>query len=117
MSVGELKINRETLEEARIEVLRLGGGIDAHTFEQLDTAIDDIFYEGSYNIIIDMSEVEYISSAGVGTLVSATHQAEQKGGHVVLMEANERVTEVLRVLGLLTSLKVVRDLKAALAFY
>lgn len=117
MNVGELKINRETLSDARIDVLRLGGGIDAHTFEQLDTAIGDIFYEGNYNIILDLTEVEYISSAGVGTLVSATHQAQQNGGNVVLIEVNERVCEVFRVLGLINSLKVVSNLKAALAFY
>jgi len=117
MNVSELKINRETLEEARVDVLHLGGGIDAHTFEQLDTAIEDIFYEGNYNIIIDMTEIEYISSAGVGTLVSATAQATQKGGNIVLIEVSDPVMEVFRVLGLITSLRIVQNLKGALAFY
>lgn len=117
MHVGELKINRETMEQPHVEVLRMAGGIDAHTFDQLDATIQDIFDEGCHSIILDMSEVEYISSAGVGTLVSATHEAGAAGGNVVMIQLSERAMEVLKVLGLLNSLRVVADMKAALAFF
>lgn len=117
MDVGELKINRETFEGARIEILRLGGGIDAHTFDQLENAIQSVFDEGCYAIILDMSEIEYISSAGVGTLVAATHQAAQNGGNLVCIGMNDRVLEVLRLLGLVSTLRIVPEMKQALAFF
>ena len=117
MNVGELKINRDTMEQPHVEVLRLGGGIDAHTFDQLDAAIHDIFDEGCHSVILDMSEVEYISSAGVGTLVSATHEAGAGGGNLILIQLSDRAMEVLRVLGLLSSLRIVADMKSALAFF
>ena len=117
MDVGELKINRETFDGTRIEILRLGGGIDAHTFDQLENAIQNVFDEQCYAMILDMSEVEYISSAGVGTLVSATHQASQNGGNLVCIQVSDRVLEVLRVLGLVSTLHIVPEMKAALAFF
>lgn len=117
MNVSALKINRETFDGARIEIMRLGGGIDAHTFEQLENALQGIFDEGCFAIIVDMSELDYISSAGIGTLVSATHQAMANGGNVVLIQINDRVLEVLRVLGLVSTLRIVSDMKAAVAFF
>ena len=117
MDVGELKINRESFDQMRLENLRLGGGIDAHTFDLLETAIEDIFDEGCFALVLDMSEVEYISSAGVGTLVNSTHRAKNSGGNMILIGVGDRVLEVFRVLGLMGSLHIATEMKGALAYF
>jgi len=115
MTQNELKINRDTLREAHVEILRLGGTLDAHSFEELQSILETLFSEGSYNIVLDMADLTYISSAGVGALVAATHEAADHAGHVILVHVQDKVREVLKLLGLDTTFTMAPDLKSALA--
>ncbi len=117
MMIKDLTINRDSLKDERIEMLHLGGSLDTHSFESLESAIEAIFSEGTYALIIAMTEIEYVSSAGLGTIVSATNQAQKHGGNVVLLAPSEPVLEVLKLLGLVGVLKVAPDLAAAKLFF
>ena len=50
-------------------------------------------------MILDLSEVAYISSSGLRALLRARRQAQTGGGDVVLCAMNERVTEVFEMIG------------------
>src|SRR5476651_2676409 len=97
--IHDLTINRDSLKDERVEILYLGGSLDTHSFESLESAIEAIFAEGTYAVIISMSEIEYVSSAGLGTIVSATNQAQKNGGNLVMLAPSEPVLEVLKLLG------------------
>jgi anti-anti-sigma factor len=52
-----------------------------------------------FRLIIDLSEVGYMSSSGLRALLRARRQAQMGGGDVVLCAMNERVTEVFEMIG------------------
>ena len=75
------------------------GRLDAVTVPALETAIDEQLTARHFRLIIDLSEVGYMSSSGLRVLLRARRQAQSGGGDVVLCAMNERVTEVFEMIG------------------
>ena len=63
-------------------------------------------------IILDMGNVTYIDSAGLGTLVATYHSARQQGATMKLVNLGQKFKEVLQVTKLLTVFEV-HDTEAA----
>ncbi len=95
----ELSIDINEMDGGQ-SLVKLGGFLDAHTFEQLDESIQDIFDSGVSKIIVDLAGVEYISSAGAGVFIGSLALAQEKGGNIVLVNPTENVKEVFDLLGL-----------------
>jgi len=111
----DLLIERVPGTEGGVVVLRLSGALDAHNFDEVDNTFQDLFADDMYKIVLDMEEVSYMSSAGVGTLVSSTMQCKENGGNLVLIKISDRLREVLGELGLIDILSHADDLQPALA--
>ena len=75
------------------------GRLDAVTVPALEAAIDEQLAARHFRLIIDLSEVGYMSSSGLRTLLRARRQAQAGGGDVVLCAMNARVTEVFEMIG------------------
>ncbi len=75
------------------------GRLDAVTVPALETAIDEQLNAHHFRLIIDLSEVAYMSSSGLRALLRARRQAQAGSGDVVLCAMNERVTEVFEMIG------------------
>ncbi len=95
-----LEISRNDLPGGVVELI-LKGVLDANTFDSLDSTIQDILEGGQCNrIMIRMSDVTGLSSAGAGVLLSVSEQAINAGGGVVLYDVQPTVGKTLRILGL-----------------
>ena len=83
-----------------ITELTVRGFLDAHTFEQLENSIHELFETGSYRLIIELSGLDYISSAGAGVFIGAIGTAQEHQGNIVLLNPSPNVKEVFDLLGL-----------------
>lgn len=108
---------KSKLVRDNICALTLSGFLDAHTFEQLDEAINDLFDQDVNMIIADLSGIEYISSAGAGVFIGSLTQAQEVGGNIVLVNPIPNVLEVFDLLGLTQIFTIVDDMKSALATF
>jgi anti-anti-sigma factor len=81
-------------------LLSVKGFLDAHTFEELEKTINDIFEEGCYKLAVDLSGLDYISSAGAGVFIGAIGTAQENDGNIILMRPSPNVKEVFDLLGL-----------------
>lgn len=88
-----------TTEYKRVTVIEVAGRIDSSTASQFDDAVMSIIEAGQNNVIIDMAEVEFLSSAGLRTLVSA-RKAVQPSGAILLARPSQRVVDTLEIAGL-----------------
>ncbi|MBN1257706.1 MAG: STAS domain-containing protein [Planctomycetes bacterium] len=95
----ELKITTKIIDHD-ITLIRLVGFLDAHTFEELDVVINDLFEKNIHKIVADLSALEYISSAGAGVFIGALAAAQENSGNIILAAANENIHEVFDLLGL-----------------
>ena len=71
--------------------------IDTNTAPELDKAITSSI-EGANTLIIDMKDLNYISSSGLRVLLSA-HKAMSRKGGLVIRNAGSRIMEVFEITG------------------
>lgn len=95
----ELTIEQDVVCGNAVVLLLLTGNIDAHTFELLEETMVQVFSNGQYRIIIDLRNLQYVSSAGVGVIIAAAHQAHLHNGKLVLLNPSVDVREVFMILG------------------
>ena len=98
-----MTINEESGSEKLL--LYIKGKIDSNTAPQLQSLLSDKL-DGVENLILDFSEVKYISSAGLRVLISAYNALKEREGTVTIKGANDDVEEVLFITGLETFLNV-----------
>ena len=89
-----------------IAVLRVGGYIEFSTSEELDTVLDTLIREGTYKIIIDLGNVDYISSRGWSIFLSKIKEIRENDGDLKLVALTENVYEVYKVLEFFWFMKV-----------
>ena len=85
--------------EGAVTVVQPEGRIDTEAAEQLDQVLQTALTEGHSRIVVDMSKVEYISSAGLRSLAAVLVRCRDEGGDMKLAALNERVTRVFKIIG------------------
>lgn len=89
-----------TQEMKRVDLFTISGRVDSSTAPDLEEALQGRLDSGRYNLVLDMSDVNYLSSAGLRAMVSALRTCKRKGGDVRVADPSERVQEVLELAGL-----------------
>ena len=97
-----------------ITMVKARGFLDAHTFEELEDALNKQFDQGHFRIVVDLAELQYISSAGAGVFIGTVGRAQENNGNIVLLNPSPNVKEVLDLLGLTQLFSVVPTQEAAL---
>ena len=98
MSNQTLDITVESM--ARVELVKVSGRVDSNSAGELEQVINDIIARHEYNIVLELSGVDYMSSAGLRVLISALRTCKGKRGNVCLVSVSERVDEVLDLAGI-----------------
>jgi len=96
--MNNLEITRETLADEII--LRCTGRLDANQAGHLNDYIDRIVREGQYFISLDLSGIEYLSSAGIRSLVIQNKNLKAVNGHFSICSMSENVKQVLNMVGM-----------------
>jgi anti-anti-sigma factor len=109
-----LDIERKLLRKGSVQ-LALRGIIDAQTFEKLEIETQDVFHRGGYRLILDVHELQYISSAGIGVLMNAMAECHAHKGELYLVRMPPVIKEIFETLSLTTVFKVVATADEALA--
>jgi anti-sigma B factor antagonist len=81
-------------------LVTVNGFLDAHTFEQMENTINNLFNENVFRLVVNLSGVDYISSAGAGVFIGAIGTAQENKGNIILMKPTQNVKEVFDLLGL-----------------
>lgn len=106
------------LEKTKVnqsDVLSLSGEVDASNSVILDEAIQELVATGSKSLVVDGTNLEYISSAGLGVFMSYLEDFQEKGISMKICGLTPRVYEVFRILGLDQLIPIYQDRAAAIA--
>lgn len=93
-----VEIKTEQIES--IHLIRVTGDIDAGSSIHLDNAMKSAQELGQTKIAIDLTNLNYISSAGLGVFISHIDEFQAKNINLVLFGINETVRQVFEILGL-----------------
>lgn len=81
-----------------VMVVELGGHVDQSNSYQLEKLFDNIIESGCYRVIVDFSNVYYMSSAGWGVFVGEIKRFRDKGGDIKLASMRPEIYEVYQML-------------------
>ncbi len=110
--MAKFGIGMQTLGENAV-LVTVEGFLDAYSFEEFEKQMDEILESDKSNVAVDMSRLEYISSAGAGVLISAMSRTREKGGKLVLVNPSAEVAEVLSLLGITQLVETVSSVEEA----
>lgn len=96
-------------------VLFVQGRLDNESSEYLLDCIQGHIEDGTKNFVLDCSELDYISSIGLGTLVRANSRLKRSEGKVLLVGVAGVVAEVLRISHLDRIFNIYPDVETAAA--
>ncbi|MBN2008661.1 STAS domain-containing protein [candidate division KSB1 bacterium] len=98
-----------------ISIIKVGGYIDTTTSAELEHSLESLIKAGRYNIIIDLGNVDYISSAGWGIFISEIKGIREKSGDLKLVNMIPDVYEVFELLEFHYILKAFDSIEDAIA--
>jgi stage II sporulation protein AA (anti-sigma F factor antagonist) len=94
-----MKISTSSAENEVI-LIEVEGEIDAHTARKLDKTLNDLLAEGHSRLLLDASQMGFISSAGLRAIVFAQREASQRGGQVRVCGLNPQTRRIFEMAGL-----------------
>lgn len=109
-----MDMTTHTRQTGEVTIVDLRGRIvlgDASA--KLRDLVMDLMSEGHTKILLNMAEVSYIDSAGLGALVSACASVRKAGGEVKLVKLSEKVDDLMEVTRLYTVFDIEDDEVAA----
>jgi anti-sigma B factor antagonist len=110
-------MNVSVKEMNRSDLIVVEGRVDSVTAPELGKALSTQIDRGKKNLVIDLSGVDYMSSAGLRELVTALKRVKPGGGDLRIAAPSERVREVLELAGLDSIFKVYDDQVGAVGSY
>jgi anti-sigma B factor antagonist len=94
-------------ESSGVTVVELSGRVTlGEESNQLRTKIKDILARGKKRLVLDLGNVSYIDSAGLGTLVAGYTSSQSQGAGMKLANLTKRFREQLNITKLVTVFEV-----------
>lgn len=95
--MSDFHVTRKDLD--LVSIVYLNGYLDAHTAPDFEQALQELVDEERVRIVVNLAELTYISSAGLGVFMGFIEDVRAKGGDIKLAEPTEKVYRVFDLLG------------------
>jgi len=106
-----MKIERANVKE--YPVLRLAGELDLSSVPDVRRAIRALIDDGFVNFLINLTNLEFIDSSGLGVLVGGLARVREKQGEIKIVCANRRILRVFEMTRLTQLFEVYQDEESA----
>lgn len=110
-----LTLNRS--DAANAHILAVAGKIDARTMGEFEGGIREVMDAGHVNIVVDFADVPFISSAGLGILMSVIEEIHDSGGDLVMARVQPEVYRIFDMLEFTTLFKFFDSVEEAVASF
>lgn len=111
MQITEKESNGVTVIEIRGKILMGEGDI------AIKKKIDELVAKGSKHLILDLAEVPYIDSSGLGELIRCYTSMRKAGGTLKLANLTDRIVDLLTITKLVTVFEYYKSVNDAVASY
>ncbi|NQU16173.1 MAG: STAS domain-containing protein [Desulfobacteraceae bacterium] len=101
-------------KEEKALVVSVTGRMDAVSAPDFDTQVEERVDKGETNLVLDLSGLDYISSAGLRSMLTLAKKLKTKEGDLVLFGLQDVVNEVFEVSGFSTIFEIFGSLEEAM---
>jgi anti-sigma B factor antagonist len=98
--LGQAALSVDTWFDDGHAVVVVAGELDVYTYPRLRDELVRLHEAGHHRLVLDLQELEFTDSSGLGVLVGAVKRARASGGGLVLVGVRESILRVLRITGL-----------------
>ncbi len=109
----EISVN----EHKSVSVIAVVGSIDALTSADFSSFVSGQVEQGQTRLVVDLSQVDYMSSAGLRAILAVLKEARQLGGDLRLAAAQPGVEKILKLSGFMSILKVYPGVEEAITSF
>ncbi len=82
-----------------IKIIQVSGYVDSSTFPQLQDHLQQLIDDGQIRIIVDLQNLDYISSAGLGVIMGMLQEIRDADGDLKLCRLSEKIRHLFDILG------------------
>ena len=122
--MADLSIMVGQERDGSVSILRLEGDIDASTHKSLEEKASEVIVGGAEHILLDLSGVKYMGSAGFRSIHAISNMLETggpkglgKSPHLKLLSPTEEVSRVIKTLGFDVYLDIYTDRNEAISSF
>lgn len=94
------KFSINSSQNGKVTIVNISGRVDSATAPAMDAKLEELMRHNK-KLVLDLSTVEFLSSAGVRAVVSALKTARKSRGEVRLASVPTNIADVLRTLGIM----------------
>ena len=110
-----MKINQSITDS--VVILAISGDLDSFSVSYLKEYLQKLLNNDQFRIVIDLSSVDFIDSAGLGHLVSCLKICMHNSGDLVLASPNDPIKDLLKITKLMDIFKVFNSVEEATATF
>lgn len=109
--------NVTSREEGSVNVIELKGYLDAHTAPELETEFNRLIDDNNFKIVVNFTDLKYISSAGLGVFMAYVETMRENSGDIKFSNLKEDVFNIFDLLGFPVLYEFFSDEKEAIDKY
>jgi anti-sigma B factor antagonist len=94
----ELAVSRQSVDG--VPVLSVKGEVDVYSAPAVSESLTQLLDEGSTTIIVDLTEVAFLDSTGLGALIAARTATDKAGGALPVVCTQDRILKLFNITGL-----------------
>ena len=87
-------------------IVRLSGEFDLHTADYFKEQIEDKLSSKINNLILDLSEIKFIDSSGLGAILAKYKQLNNRGGKLAIVNPTPQVKRIFELSGILKIINI-----------
>ena len=109
--------NVTSREVGSVNVIELKGYLDAHTAPELETEFNRLIDGQNFKIVVNFTDLKYISSAGLGVFMAYVETMRENSGDIKFSNLKEDVFNIFDLLGFPVLYEFFNDEKEAIDKY
>ncbi len=113
MTHDELHIDFKSDEDGARLLFKLRGSLDLATAPTVRAALSEATETGTQDLIVDLTQLEFLDSTGLGVLIGAHRRAAERGGSLRLVVSEGPILRLLNITGLIAVFAVYHTLEDA----
>ncbi|HEY1653943.1 MAG TPA: STAS domain-containing protein [Candidatus Tumulicola sp.] len=114
MSHDELSIELKTEKRGESLIFKLRGSLDIATSPTVRAALNEATDQGKKELVVDLTQLEFLDSTGLGALIGAHRRAAERDGSLRLVVSEGPIARLLNITGLIRVFAVYHSIDDAL---
>jgi anti-sigma B factor antagonist len=96
----ENKTSVQVDNQANIPIISVQGEIDIYNSHELNKTISTVIESGKNNVVLNLENIQYIDSTGLGVIAHAARSLVQKNGKIHIVCNKPQVKKIFEISGL-----------------